>query len=89
MKTFFEDMGVEVTEDFKIVEDDKWDDLHEDGCQSKIKVRKFKAALCRLKSTGTVDPSMNKPFPIRWCDNEVEHNLKFKPAASEKPRKGR
>ena len=30
MKTFFEEMVVEVTEDLKLVEDDEWDDLYEE-----------------------------------------------------------
>ena len=43
---FFEEMGIEVKEDLKLVEDDEWDDLYEDMCWSKIKLRKFKVALC-------------------------------------------
>ena len=32
MKTFFEDMGVEVTEDLKLGEDDEYDDLYTKMC---------------------------------------------------------
>ena len=87
MKTFFEDMEVEVTEDLKLVEDDEWDNIYEDMCWSKIKLRKSKASLCVLKSAGAIDVSMNKPLPIRWCENEVKHNFTFKPEASDKNQK--
>ena len=65
MKIFFEEMGAEVTEDLKLVEDDEWDNLYEDMCRSKIKLRNFKAALCKLNLAGAVDVSMRKPLPIR------------------------
>ena len=54
---------------------------------SKIKLQKFKVALCELKFTGSVDASMNRPFPIRWDESEGKHNFTFKPAASDKPNK--
>ena len=57
-------MGVEVREYLKLVEDDEWDELYEDVCWSKIKLRKIEAALHALKSTGPVDASMNTPMPI-------------------------
>ena len=32
IKEFFKEMGVEVTEDTKLIEDDEWDKLREDVC---------------------------------------------------------
>ena len=79
IKTFFEEMVVEVSEDLKLVEDEEWEDLYEAVSWSKIKLRNFKAALCELKSIGAVNSSMNKPLPVTWDENEGKHNVTLKP----------
>ena len=67
-KTFINDLGVQVTEELKLVTDQEWDIIvHNINTLtiSKMQRRKLDIAIQNLKSTGPADLSINNPLPLK------------------------
>ena len=64
-KNFTNDMGLQVTEELKLVTESEWDELFMDLKVSKIQRRKFNIAMDNLHATGPPDPTINKPLPLK------------------------
>ena len=64
-KEFIQNLGVQVTEELKLISDKEWD-AHKNTLNiSIIQHRKLDIAIQNLKSTGPADPTINKPLPLK------------------------
>ena len=64
-KEFTTDLGVQVTEELKLITKVEWDELFTQIKVSKIQRRKFNVAIDSLNATGPADPTINKPLPLK------------------------
>ena len=58
-KEFTTDLGVQVTEELKLITKVEWDELFTQIKASKIQRRKFDVAIDSLNATGPADPTIN------------------------------
>ena len=64
-KEFVQKLGVQVTEELKLVSSEEWDALKSQLSVSIMQRRKLDVALQNLKTTGPADPTINKPMPLK------------------------
>ena len=82
-KEFVQKLGVQVTEELKLLSEKEWDQLKNSLNMSIVQHRKLDAATHSLMSTGPADPTINKPLPLK-PDNP--HQRTEKQSSQEKPK---
>ena len=81
-KRFPKEFGIDATENFKLAEDDEWDDHFNSLEWSKMEIRHFKRALEVLKNAGDCNPFVSRPLLIKCAtcgtNENDERAIKFK-----------
>ena len=65
-KEFTTDLGVQVTEELKLITKVEWDELFTQINVSKIQRRKFDIDIASLNATRPADPTINKFLPLKY-----------------------
>ena len=77
-KDFTKELGMQETEELKLVMKDEQNELFTEVKVSKIQHRKFDIAIASLKVTGPADSTINKPLPLKLEKPTTQMKMKMK-----------